>query len=76
MICPERAMTHDNIGAVISMYVPVAVSCAFQRHWDTHLLTKRDTHRDGKLDSTDPVLRKFTTPDTPSSRRTTMFKTN
>jgi len=68
VICPERVMTHDNTDPVISMYVPVVVPCAFQEHWDTHLLTKGPTRRDGKPGSTDSALRKCTTPDTPSSR--------
>jgi len=65
IIRPGHVATCSNTGPVISKYVPVAVPCACQEHWDTNLLTSGRTRRDGKPDSPDSVLRKYTASDSP-----------
>ena len=61
MIRPEHVMTHDNTGPVISKYVLVPDGGG------TCLLTEGAACRDGKLGSTDSVLRKCTVQDSPFS---------
>jgi len=63
MIRPEHVMTHDNTGPVISKYVPIAICQRVGRRRNIHLLTEGATRRDGKLGSTDLVLRRCTAQD-------------